>query len=115
MTRILVIESENKARHTMRNILEGAGYEVELAEDGALGARLHSSHPADLVIADTDDVEPAVQAFVGTRMLALPNGLGIPYHVRALNTLPKPFRRDDLLSAVRTTLEMTPPPSVSRM
>ena len=114
MTRILVIESEGRARQALRNILEDAGYEVELAEDGTLAASLHSDRPADLVIADVDDVAPAVQAFANTRMLTMPTAVGCPEKLRAVaaqNILPKPFRRDDLLAAVRVTLDMAVPPS----
>ncbi len=114
MTRILVIESEAPSRHAMRSILEGAGYEVEVASDGTDAVQAHSRHPADLIIADLADVAPTI-AFAGARVLALPGGLAArgaeaAERVRTLNalhSLPKPFRRDDLLAAVRTTLTMS--------
>ncbi len=111
MIRILVIEPEAPSRHALRNILEGAGYVVEVAVDGANAARAHSVRPADLVIADLADVAPD-HAFPGSRVLALPGGLarGNAAGERAVAyTLPKPFRRDDLLAAVRATLGMAPP------
>lgn len=114
MTRILVIESEVRTRHALKSILEGAGYEVDLAADGSEAERRHSDQPADLVIADMLD-RPFRLA--GAPMLAVPGGcLGREGEgaeraraIGAHNFLPKPFRRDDLLAAVRVTLSMNPP------
>ena len=112
MIRILVIESEAPSRHALRNILEGAGYEVEVAADGDNGADAHAARPADLVIADLADMAPH-HAFPGTRLLATAGGLthrGAPavHPLPVHHTLAKPFRRDDLLAAVRTTLSAAP-------
>ncbi len=112
MIRILVIEPEAPSRHALRNILEGAGYEVEVAADGDDAAGVHAARPADLVIADLADVGPH-HTFPGTRMLATAGGL-TARDARAVNTVPvhhtlaKPFRRDDLLTAVRATLSAAP-------
>lgn len=111
MTRILVIESEVRSRHALKSILEGAGYEVDLAADGSEAERHHSEHPVDLVIADTMDRPVRLS---GAPMLAVPGGRdrdGVE-RARAIGAnhfLPKPFRRDDLLAAVRVTLSMAPP------
>jgi DNA-binding response OmpR family regulator len=111
MTRILVIESEAPSRHALRHILEGAGYDVEVAADDSHAAEAHDRHPVDLVIADPDDVHARAR-FAGARLLALPShqarrerrdsesasGLETQHMLR------KPFRRDELLAAVRSTL-----------
>ena len=114
MTRILVIESEVRTRHALKTILEGAGYEVDLAADGGEAERRQKTRPVDLVIADLLD-SPA--GFGKAPMLAVPGGcLGRETEgaeraraVGAQHFLPKPFRRDDLLAAVRVTLGMAPP------
>lgn len=116
MPRILVIESEVRARHALRSILEGAGYEVDVAADDSEAKRRHVSRPADLVIADTLDHSVRLP---GTPVLAVPGGgLGRDtegaVQARALGAqhyLPKPFRRDELLAAVRATLATTTPPT----
>lgn len=106
MTRILVIESETRARHALRSMLEGAGYEVDLCADGRDAERKHSSRPADLVIADGIS-EPI--RLDGARLLAVPSSGDQAGSLEAQHFLPKPFRRDDLLAAVRATLGMNPP------
>lgn len=114
MTRILVIESELRTRHAFKSILEGAGYEVDLVADGPEAERRHSNQPADLVIADLLD---SPVRLAGTPILAVPGGcLGHESEgveraraVGAQHFLPKPFRRDDLLNAVRVTLGIHPP------
>ncbi|MGE5516729.1 MAG: response regulator [Bacteroidota bacterium] len=113
MTRILVIEPEVRARHVLRSILEQAGYEVDTAGDNSDGDRAHADQPVDLVV--TGDMDGlARMSFAGTRVLAVPGGVAGREHdvaerVRAIGAqhyLPKPFRRDDLLAAVRATLTM---------
>lgn len=113
MTRILVIETELRARHALRTILEGAGYEVDLAKDIPSGGQAHAEQPVDLVVTGEMD-GLARMRFAGARVLAVPGGVAGREHdvaerVRAIGAqhcLPKPFRRDDLLAAVRTTLTM---------
>lgn len=110
MTRILVIETETGARLALRSMLAEAGYEVEVAGNRLLGATLHSSRPADLVIAD--DGQPA--DFKGVPVLAVPGGLMAREAAERLRAagarafLPKPFSRHDLLAAVRQTLDRPP-------
>lgn len=113
MTRILVIETEVRARHVLRSILEEAGYEVHTADELSAAVEAHSSQPVDLVV--TGDMDGlAHMRFAGSRVLVVPGGVAgrerdVAERVRAIGAqhfLPKPFRRDDLLAAVRTTLTM---------
>ena len=52
MHRILIIDDEPALRLTIRETLEGAGYEVEEAQNGAEGLSLHQRWPFDLIITD---------------------------------------------------------------
>ena len=116
MTRILVIESELRARHALRSFLEGAGYDVDIAASAGEAGRMHAEAPADLVIADTIDAQARL-SFGGARVLAVPGGCAgrereVAERVHAIGVqhfLPKPFRRDALLDAVKMTLNMAPP------
>ncbi len=116
MTRILVVETEVRARHALRSILEGAGYDVDVAAGPLEAGRMFADNPAELVITDAIDAQARL-CFAGARMLAVPGGCAGREHevaerVQAMGMshfLPKPFRRDDLLDAVRFTLDMTPP------
>jgi len=116
MPRILVVESEVRARHSLRSILESEGYDVDIASGGDEAGRMFADHPADLVITDAVDAQARL-TFAGARLLAVPGGCAGREHevaerVAAMGMshfLPKPFRRDALLDAVRFTLDMTPP------
>jgi DNA-binding response OmpR family regulator len=58
---ILLIEDEANLRHNLTVLLEGEGYHVSCAEDGAEGIRKLQEAPFDLVI--TDVVMPQVDGF----------------------------------------------------
>src|SRR5919106_206252 len=58
---ILLIEDEANLRHNLGVLLEGEGYRVISAEDGAEGIRKLQEEPFDLVI--TDVVMPKVDGF----------------------------------------------------
>ena len=50
--RILVIDDEPSALDVLRRILEGEGYEVQVAANGLDGVALFRQQPCDLVITD---------------------------------------------------------------
>jgi DNA-binding response OmpR family regulator len=109
MTRILVIESESRARHALERILAGAGYEVHTAKDDRQAEEMHAAKPADLVIAD----DLAERIFARTRALAVPSGATCRdtrerMQAAGAHILPKPFHRDDLLAAVQASLSRAP-------
>lgn len=51
-TSVLVVDDDPRARKLLRVILEHAGYEVALAEDGETALLELARRPADVVIAD---------------------------------------------------------------
>lgn len=60
--RILVVDDDHVTRELFKMILERAGYEVILAEDGAAAIRLASSQNPDVVI--TDGLLPKLHGFL---------------------------------------------------
>lgn len=52
MTRILIVEDEQRVAELLKRGLEEAGYYIETAFDGAMGLRLYRSKEFDLVISD---------------------------------------------------------------
>jgi CheY-like chemotaxis protein len=123
MARILVIDDEELARFTMREILESAGHAVEEAKNGAQGISLQRSQPFDVVI--TDIIMPekeGVQTIIELRqdfptlpIIAISGGgrtrnldfLRIAEQYGARKILPKPFSEEDLLNAVGGCLAST--------
>ena len=52
MGKILIIDDDAGMRRMIGRILEGAGYDVLIAEDGEVGLKLFDEHAPDLVITD---------------------------------------------------------------
>jgi YesN/AraC family two-component response regulator len=123
MARILVIDDEQLARFTMREILETAGHEVEEAKNGDQGISSQKAQPFDVVI--TDIIMPekeGVQTIIELRrdfpslpIIAISGGgrtrnldfLKIAERYGAKRILAKPFSEDELLDAVNTCLKST--------
>lgn len=122
MPRILVIEDEELARYSMRDILESGGYEVVEASDGRHGIQVHEDRPADLVITDIimphkDGVETVIEmrrAFPDLPIIAVSAGgrarnlsfLTMAKEFGANECLVKPFAAADLLAAVERCLKI---------
>jgi two-component system chemotaxis response regulator CheY len=51
-SKILIVDDSATIRHQLRACLEGAGYEVLEAENGAVGLTRASAEPVDLLIVD---------------------------------------------------------------
>jgi len=96
MFRVLVIDDNPEVRELLQSILEGAGYAVDLASDGALGLILQRARPADVVITDSfmpgrDGIETAAR-------------LRSEFPQLKIVALPQPLDPDRLLRALRETL-----------
>ena len=50
--RILLVDDDAAVRDSIAMVLEGAGFEVDQADQGATGMRLLRAHEPDLVITD---------------------------------------------------------------
>ena len=120
MENILIIDDETPIRSMVRLILERAGYTVREAQDGIEGIRVFRETPADLVITDLimpnkDGIGMIIELkkdFPELKIIAMSGGgLNRPegylrgaQKLGAACTLSKPLNRNDLLRAVRDTL-----------
>jgi YesN/AraC family two-component response regulator len=120
MEQILIIDDETPIRSMVRLILERAGYAVREAQDGIEGIRVFRETPADLIITDLimpnkDGIGMIIELkkdFPELKIIAMSGGgLNRPegylrgaQKLGAACTLSKPLNRNDLLRAVRDTL-----------
>jgi DNA-binding response OmpR family regulator len=120
MARILVIDDEPEMRTILRQILEGAGYEVVDASNSREGLSRYSEKPADLVITglvmpEKEGIETILdlkRRFAGVKIIAISGGghvgpddyLSIASGLGAQKTFAKPFNIGELLKAIRELL-----------
>lgn len=120
MTRILVIDDEELARFTIREILETADFEVDEAENGRVGVDKQKATPFDLIITDIimpekEGVETIIdlkQDFPDLKIIAISGGgrtrnldfLKLSERFGAAKILAKPFTEGQLLEAVNDVL-----------
>ncbi|HLI20121.1 MAG TPA: response regulator [Stellaceae bacterium] len=121
MRKILVIEDNAIVRNTVTRILQSAGYEVVVANDGLRGvAAFRKEHP-DLVISDIIMPEQegiaTIRQILGekpdTKIIAISGGgrigntdfLQIARKMGAADALAKPFDPEDLLARVSNCLK----------
>ena len=119
--RILIIEDDPQVRSIICYTLEREGYEVDEAVDGMEGIRLYKENPADLII--TDIILPNLAGssvisrlwceFPELKVIAISGGGGVygpsgylnfARELGARRILSKPFKRNELLAAVREVL-----------
>jgi len=120
MKRILVIDDEELARFTIREILEGANFEVDEAENGLIGIEKQQASPFDLIITDIimpekEGVETIIDlknGFPDLKIIAI-SGRGrtrnldflkLSERFGAAKVLAKPFTEGQLLDAVNEVL-----------
>ena len=111
MPRILVIDDNAAIRELLRIVLEGEGYEVIEAADGAEGLQRYQAAPTDLVITDLqmpgmDGLEllMALQRMVPTPVLmAISGDRDALTQARKFtpHTFAKPLPLEQVLAAVR--------------
>lgn len=120
MPRVLVVDDDLEIRKLLREALEEAGFEVDVARDGAEGLAQYRRQRADVVI--TDILMPkrsgielvssllrddryvqiiAMSGVVGERFLEAGIELGVK------RVFAKPVNVDDLVNAVRELVENT--------
>ncbi len=126
MKRVLIIEDNEDIRTFMQVALEGAGFAVTLAPDGAEGLNRQRETPADIVITDIfmpdkDGIETIFelrQEFPQVKIIAVSGGGDFPKKMDYLSTaiqfgaiksLSKPFDSEELLDAVNNVLAQPTP------
>lgn len=111
--RILVVDDVRYVRELLRLHLSGAGYDVELAEDGIQAAHAMLQNPPDLVVCDLQMPYMSGLEFLAA-MRAERSVAGIPvvilsshadsrdaaFAAGATDFLLKPIRSDDLLATL---------------
>ncbi len=121
MHSILVIDDEQPFREAMRFTLEEEGYAVFDAENGRAGIDIYRQSPTDPIITDIvmpeyegmetilalkrEFPEARIIAMSGRQQTGPASFLGMAEKLGAGHTLTKPFRRAELLSAVRDSLD----------
>lgn len=118
--RILVVDDSSLARRTLRQILEGAGYQVEEAPDGAQALERYFLNPhklvlLDMVMAQMDGLEvlrkfrelnPDVRVIIATADIQK-STKDQAREAGAAALINKPFTRDVVLGCVQSVLEGT--------
>lgn len=116
---ILVIDDEAVVRNYIREALQGAGYDTVEASHGYEGLEVYRRAPTDMVITDLIMPEAGGQEVIleltwetpATKILAMTgqagdlNFLSVAHKFGVCRTLVKPFKRAELLQAVREVLE----------
>jgi len=110
---VLIVEDDPCQRRLYRLLLEDAGYEVEVATQGAQALRMLARDPVDLVLLDLhlpimDGRECATRlraSGISTPVVLMSSDWevhSVAREVRALGVLPKPFTAEELLATVES-------------
>jgi two-component system chemotaxis response regulator CheY len=116
MPRVLVIEDDCLTRELICRILEHAGFDVDIAADGAAGLHRFRAHPADVVICDIfmpekdglETIKELRREYHQVQIVALSGGaaggmfdmLAVARKLGATATVSKPIDFEELLAAV---------------
>ncbi|GAB4346434.1 MAG: response regulator [Desulfobulbaceae bacterium] len=119
--RILIIDDDEQIRVLLQQMMEWAGYEVMVAENGRIGMRLQAGNPADLVITDLimpeqeglETISELKKKYVGIKIIAISGGgrigpeayLPAALELGADRVFSKPFDVQEVVDAVRELLE----------
>lgn len=116
MARIVVMDDDEQVRELLQDILQANNHEVMVAEDGAQGMIKCREFQPDLVITDIvmpeqegiETISKLRQEYPDLKVIAVSGGgqvapetyLKIAECMGANRTLPKPFKRKDILDAI---------------
>jgi two-component system chemotaxis response regulator CheY len=115
--RILIVDDSSLSRRTLRNMLEGAGYNVEEASDGAQALERYFLNPHDLILLDNvmerlsglevlakfRELNPDVRIVMATADIQS-STRDQAREAGAVGIINKPFTKDRLLATITTVL-----------
>ncbi|WP_457574721.1 response regulator [Desulfolithobacter sp.] len=118
--RILVIDDDEHMRELLSQVIEWAGYEVMLAENGRIAMEMQRENPADLVITDLimpeqeglETISSLKKEYSSVKIIAISGGgrIGPEAYLPAASELGadrvfcKPFDVQEMVTAVRELL-----------
>ncbi|OFZ39919.1 MAG: hypothetical protein A2070_14535, partial [Bdellovibrionales bacterium GWC1_52_8] len=121
--RLLLVDDDLDFRNVVQMVLEKNGFNVTTADNGKLAAQIFGLGEFDIVISDIRMPEMNgiqlthfIKAQNKTTPVILVTGFSEiseteeAYQLGANAFIPKPFKREDLLEALRKCLNTTPPP-----
>ncbi len=121
LVRVLLIDDDERARTTIRKMLEGAGYEVAEAENGKVGLAVLAESPdfdvvvTDIIMPEREGIETIKEirdTYAHIKIIAISGGGRMGYfsfleHAESLGaqrTLRKPFKAGEIVGAIREVL-----------
>ena len=120
MKKILVIEDNQEVREVLEEVLELSGYDVNTAEDGAVGAKKALENIPDLIICDV--MMPKLDGFGVLNILSKkPETADVPFifltakaekddfrrgmNLGADDYIQKPFKPNELVSRIKRLIK----------
>ncbi len=117
MAKILVVDDEKQIRDILMQMLQRAGHDVNVAEDGVIALEMYRKSPADLIITDLimanknglELIQEISREYGQVPVIAISGGvptspsgyyLSVAKLMGASKVLDKPFSKDQLLEAV---------------
>ena len=123
LRRVLVVDDDDDIRLLLEQLLQGAGYAVETAQDGRAALRVFHTNPCDLVILDLSMPEldgfetlERIRDLSDVPVILLTARSGEIDKVRGFRAgaddyVVKPFGRQELLARIEALLRRAPEPT----
>ncbi len=118
--RVLIIDDDEQIRILLKQMMEWAGYEVQVAENGKIGMQIQAEQPADLVITDLimpeqeglETISWLKKKYSNTKIIAISGGgrigpeayLPAALELGADKVFSKPFNVQEVVASVKELL-----------